>query len=311
MGATEVDGHSFKDIGLPEFTVISRKESETGDILYTVEPKERIADCPACGGKLHIHKDAKRKVKDLDEFGHRVGIVVKGKSYRCKDCGETVREEYASICGQMTRRMVESIQRDVFGDMTFTQIARRYNVSVSTVQGLFEEQGEKLWTAYHFVTPRVLGIDEVHLNNAYYGVFVNVDRQNGGIIELSEERSKNAVIDVLKRLENPENLCYVTMDMWRPYYDAVKQLIEGSFRILAYGTAHQSVDSFLKVLDTELTCLDGVNESPPQIFRFHDISQVLQRPLLYGLCVIRVSKCLLVGNTIILQEVIHIVLSML
>ena len=39
MGATEVDGHSFKDIGLPEFTVISRKESETGDILYTVEPK--------------------------------------------------------------------------------------------------------------------------------------------------------------------------------------------------------------------------------------------------------------------------------
>lgn len=227
MGATEVDGHSFKDIGLPEFTVISRKESETGDILYTVEPKERIAACPACGGKLHIHKDAKRKVKDLDEFGHRVGIVVKGKSYRCKDCGETVREEYASICGQMTRRMVESIQRDVFGDMTFTQIARRYNVSVSTVQGLFEEQGEKLWTAYHFVTPRVLGIDEVHLNNAYYGVFVNVDRQNGGIIELSEERSKNAVIDVLKRLENPENLCYVTMDMWRPYYDAVQSVFPG------------------------------------------------------------------------------------
>jgi len=227
MGATEVDGHSFKDIGLPEFTVISRKESETGDILYTVEPKERIAACLACGGKLHIHKDAKRKVKDLDEFGHRVGIVVKGKSYRCKDCGETVREEYASICGQMTRRMVESIQRDVFGDMTFTQIARRYNVSVSTVQGLFEEQGEKLWTAYHFVTPRVLGIDEVHLNNAYYGVFVNVDRQNGGIIELSEERSKNAVIDVLKRLENPENLCYVTMDMWRPYYDAVQSVFPG------------------------------------------------------------------------------------
>lgn len=87
MGATEVDGHSFKDIGLPEFTVISRKESETGDILYTVEPKERIADCPACGGKLHIHKDAKRKVKDLDEFGHRVGIVVKGKSYRARIVG--------------------------------------------------------------------------------------------------------------------------------------------------------------------------------------------------------------------------------
>lgn len=78
-----------------------------------------------------------------------------------------------------------------------------------------------------FVTPRVLGIDEVHLNNAYYGVFVNVDRQNGGIIELSEERSKNAVIDVLKRLENPENLCYVTMDMWRPYYDAVQSVFPG------------------------------------------------------------------------------------
>ena len=149
--------------------------------------------------------------------------------------------------------------------------------------------------------PSVIGKEsnEVHIGSTQ-NINLGLSDAEGNIVDTQH--------DLRNKLSAPRNL---TAQVFILEVHVVKQLIEGSFRILAYGTAHQSVDSFLKVLDTELTCLDGVNESPPQIFRFHDISQVLQRPLLYGLCVIRVSKCLLVGNTIILQEVIHIVLSML
>lgn len=217
----KVEAFIGNHLDLPEFNIINRQESPSGVILYTVEPKEAPAKCPSCGGKLNIHKKVERKVKDLDEFGKQVGILVKGRSYICKTCGETVRVDYPSLHKQMTQRLAEHIMRDTFREGTFTEVAKKYHVSTSTAKELFEERGRERWAEYRLITPTVLGIDEVHLNNAYYGVFVRVDKQNGGIIELSEKRTKQAIIDVLERMDQPENLKFVTIDMWRPYADAV------------------------------------------------------------------------------------------
>lgn len=218
----KVEASIGNHLDLPEFNVINRQESPSGVILYTVEPKEAPTKCPSCGGKLNIHKKVERKVKDLDEFGKQVGILVKGRSYICKTCGETVRVDYPSLHKQMTQRLAEHIMRDTFREGTFTEVAKKYHVSTSTAKELFEERGRERWAEYRLITPTVLGIDEVHLNNAYYGVFVRVDKQNGGIIELSEKRTKQAIIEVLERMEQPKNLKFVTIDMWRPYEDAVR-----------------------------------------------------------------------------------------
>lgn len=220
-GVSEPKNYLHRQLGLPEFEVVKRQESADGNVLYTVIPKEEIRVCPNCGGKLHIHKKVQRKIKDLDEFGKRVGILARVTYYRCQKCGASVQPEFPSLYKQMTRRLAEAVTYDSYRNTTFTEVAKKYHVSISTVQQLFEEHGNECWEQYHFVAPRVLGIDEVHLNNAYYGVFIRVDKNDGRIIELSEERTKKAVIEVLQRMEQPENLQYVTMDMWRAYRDAV------------------------------------------------------------------------------------------
>ena len=211
------------NLGLPEFYVVNRQQlNPTSDILYTVIPKEVPTVCPVCNGKLSIHKKIQRKIRDLDERGFRVGILIETNAYICSSCGTTHRASYPSIRKQMTNRLADAIMRDSFTNLTFSDVGKRYHVSTSTVKLLFEERGTEYWAQYHFKAPKVLGIDEVHLNNAYYGVFTRVDKANGRIIELSEERTKKAVIKVLQQMKHPERLRYVTMDMWRPYRDAVR-----------------------------------------------------------------------------------------
>ena len=236
-------------LNLPEFTVLERRELPPNKVLYIVTPKNPISrECPNCGNKLHIHKKSELKVRDLDEYGKEVGILIKADSYICKTCGNTVREKFPSIQKQMTTRLVEAIRRDSYREGTFTDVAKRYHVSPSKVQSTFEERGAEYLANYRLITPPVLGIDEVHLNNAYYGVYVREDVNNGRIIEISEERNKQAVIEVLKRMEEPENLRYVTMDMWRPYRDAVAQV---------FPNAPVIIDRFHVIKELQ-KCLDKI-----------------------------------------------------
>lgn len=153
------------NLGLPEFYVVNRQQlNPTSDILYTVIPKEAPTVCPVCNGKLSIHKKIQRKIRDLDERGFRVGILVETNAYICSSCGTTHRASYPSIRKQMTNRLADAIMRDSFTNLTFSDVGKRYHVSTSTVKLLFEERGAEYWTQYHFEAPKVLGIDEVHLH---------------------------------------------------------------------------------------------------------------------------------------------------
>lgn len=212
------------DIGLPEFRVESRKENSNGDYLYVLVPRNRPGECPAChSASLHIHKAAERKVKDLHVFGHRVGLLIKGKAYRCANCGTIIRQEYPSIDGHMTNRLKKEIKESSIQE-TFAQLSKVYDFSETTIKELFKEKVRELRKNYVLTMPKVLGIDEVHFQHKYYGVFVDVNKENGHIIEMTENRSKETIINVLNSMANPERLRWVTIDMWRPYRDAVASL---------------------------------------------------------------------------------------
>lgn len=214
------------DIGLPEFKVIDRQEKDK-DYLYILEPKEEIVRpkiCPVCGGThINIQRKATQKVTDLYEYDHRVGLFIKGHRYECMSCGKTMGEKYLSIDGSMTVRLKEEIKRESFLK-TFKELATKYSFTVPTISAIFSEEAAKKEENYVLTMPEVLGIDEVHLDKKYYGVYVSVNKDNGRIIEMTKSRSKNTVADTIRRMKDPQNLKYVTMDMWEPYKDAVREV---------------------------------------------------------------------------------------
>ena len=219
------------DIGLPEFDVIDRKESSAGDYVYVLKLKDELKAqykiCPQCGARMHVHKKSVRKIRDLNERGHNVGLAIQTARYRCsnKDCGYICSEEYPSIdSGKMTIRLRESIKEDAFL-APFKEVADKYALSVPTVALLFKEKADELRQEAEVYAPRVLGIDEVHLDRKYYGVFVDIERHS--IIEITKSRSKATVKSYINSLPNKENIIAVTMDMWAQYRDAVHDTLPG------------------------------------------------------------------------------------
>lgn len=210
------------DIGLPEFTVIDRQTTDADDYIYTLDLTDKPSVCPLCGSKLHVHKTTERKVQDLHQFGHRVGLIIHSHRYRCsnKDCGNTVGEDYPSIysSGKMTVRLRDLLKKEAFFH-TFKELADEYGISISAVSTLFKEEAEELNKKYKVIAPKILGIDELHLKKNYCGVFVNIEE--GRVIEIKDNRSKKTVIKFIESMEDRGNIECVTMDMWNPYRDAV------------------------------------------------------------------------------------------
>lgn len=224
MGETQTK--FVHDIGLPEFEVTEKNTTVSNDIVYTCIPKIFPEQCPYCGSKhIHIHRSAQKQVRDLNQMTKRVGLIIKGKRYRCADCRETFSIEYPSIEGKdkMTKRLKQHIQREAFL-RTFRDVASTYDVTVPTVQRLFNELADKYDKEYSIPTPEVLGIDEVHLNKEYCGVYVDVLGKR--VIQMTQTRSKAVVKAFLQGLERDKVIC-VTMDMWKPYRDAVNEIFPG------------------------------------------------------------------------------------
>ena len=212
-------------IGLPELKITEKTTDENNYCTYQATVKTSPAECPECGS-VHIvkHKKHDRMVRDLNEYEHRVGIIIHGHRYQCKECGNTFGEELKCVdkSGRLTKRLIAKIRLECF-DKTFKDIADEYGISQPSVKRIFEDYVDELSESYTLYSPQILGIDEVHLHSQYCGVFVDVLGQK--IIEMTENRNKVTVKKFLKSLPENHKIQCVTMDMWQPYKDAVLDVL--------------------------------------------------------------------------------------
>ena len=153
-------------------------------------------------------------VRDLNKYEHRVGIIIHGHRYQCKECGNTFGEELDCVdkSGRLTKRLIAKIRLECF-DKTFKDIADEYGISQPSVKRIFEDYVDELSESFTPYSPQVLGIDEVHLHSQYCGVFVDVLGQK--VIEMTENRNKVTVKKFLESLPENHKIQCVTMDMWR------------------------------------------------------------------------------------------------
>ena len=213
------------ELHLDEFRILDVKKEEDGSMLYTVEPENEETVCTNCGSINTVSNGTiTRYVRDLPSFGHSIALMVKQHRYLCHDCGKTCVHNLQSVedKGRITVRLREQVKKEVM-DSTFSAVAIKYNLSVTSVKRIFAEyvsDKQREWVKY---SPVILGIDEAHLCNHMCGVFVDV--KNRGLIEMLPKRDKGSVIEYLSSLPDRRRIEVVTMDMWRPYRDAVRETL--------------------------------------------------------------------------------------
>ena len=213
------------DIGIPEIIVFNKIIKGKTMLLQAMPSYDtRPERCEHCGHKnLHVQKQNTKQVRDLDIGIYNVGIVLHFNCYQCKNCKSVITPKFSFVDGNFTKRLKEKIQHDAF-EMEFADVAKTYGVPAMTVGRFFKEKAEEYWATYEMEMPEVLGIDEVHLKKHYYGVLVNVNKSRGDVIDLSYDRSKESIKKTISSFAHPERLKMVTIDMWRPYRDAVHDL---------------------------------------------------------------------------------------
>lgn len=163
---------------------------------------------------------------DLPMHGKRVGIQAQRRRFRCRSCSITFVEPTPGVDSQhrATSRLVEWIAQQSL-ERTFTNVADEIGLNESTVRRIFGVHAAELSKDWEnrVITPRVLGIDELTLAGGLRCILTNVDQSS--VIDLLAKRDMKTVAARLSRLPNRETVEVVTIDMWRPYRDACRDIL--------------------------------------------------------------------------------------
>lgn len=121
-------------LNLSRYNVLSTK---LDDHDYHIEVETDIPPkcCLACGSDNIVGGGRQEiLIKDLPMHGKRVGIYVKARRFRCRDCGKTLTEQLPNVVeGQ---RMTHRLHKWV-GEHSITDT--NYGVVTSTLLRLLEE----------------------------------------------------------------------------------------------------------------------------------------------------------------------------
>ena len=224
---------SLPNLRLDEFREIDFLENEL-DMEVFVEPTipaTRI-HCPHCGSVYTIsHGAEERFFRDINMYEKRVGVAVQGKRYKCKDCKKTFALEFDCIDpnGKISRRLKETIQKKAL-NRTFTSVAEEYGLGVTTVLNAFNEYSDILNLRPQVKAPRVLGIDECHLQKVMRPVYVDVE--NATILEMGRSIKQKDVIRDLEAFEDLSNVEVVITDMNQGYRGAIQTLFPQAVHVV-------------------------------------------------------------------------------
>jgi transposase len=245
-------------LDLDSLDILETKLTEHGYVISAVNTIPPIActDCEKCGVKFVKHGTKKQAFMDTPMHGKRVAIVLKRQRYKCPSCGKTILEPLWGMNSSRmcTNRCVEYIEQQSL-KRTFVQVADEIGVSEGTIRNIFRDYVERLEEENKFVTPRWMGIDEIHLLGKPRGVITDIE--SGVMLDLLRERSKEFMVNYLKNLPEKERIEIVTMDMWNPYRLAVHEvlplaaIVVDKFHVVKM--ANKAVDDIRKKLRSELS----------------------------------------------------------
>lgn len=197
-------------------------KQEEYDYHFHVEAAEPTT-CTVCGvvGDLVKYGKSDQAYRDVPIHGKRVTLWVNRRRYRCNSCMSVFRPvlEDMDESRAMTKRLIAYVEKAVLY-RTNNEIARECGIEEKTVRLLFSAFVERQKGELEFVTPRVLGMDELYMQKQFRCVLTNIEHRT--VIELLPNRSLALVTQTLRDLPDRKGIEVVSTDMYRNYLDAAR-----------------------------------------------------------------------------------------
>ena len=208
--------------------------NEDGSVHFTLEIPVAEQVCPHCGASTRKSKGKRsRDVKFGAMQHHTVTATYLQRRYKCQECNHTFIEKnpFVSRYLRLSKSNLEYLFRQLGEKGSFTEIAKRSDVSVSTVI----RYCSKLAIPKPAQLPTVLGIDEYKGNaeGQMYQVIIT-DLRNHSVVDILPKRETRALIQYFKTFskEAREQVKYIVMDMC-PLFKLVMQTMFPHAHIVA------------------------------------------------------------------------------
>ena len=244
-------------LNLRSISVSRFDEDELDYRVWAVINQVEKCPCQHCfSSNLKGHGSKTQLFMDTPIHGKRTGILLKRRRFKCDDCHKTQFEQSHELSDdhRATVRLVKYIQTRAI-QSTNSAVADDVGVTEATVRNILKSYISELEAKYQFETPRVLGLDEVHLNRRMRLVMTNIEQRT--LIDMVKDRKKETVIAALHKLKSPEKVELVTLDMWRPYLDAARLVLPNAVPVIdkfhVVKMANEAVESARKALRETLS----------------------------------------------------------
>ncbi|MDO4920856.1 MAG: ISL3 family transposase [Phascolarctobacterium sp.] len=245
---------------------VSSAVQQDGSIILKVKLTSTLMLCPTCKSPTKVHGYYSRKLTHSTLANRSCVIYYQQRRYRCPHCEISFCEPNPFI--DTSERLTFETKFNVLTELkyceaTYTSVAKRYNLSISTVLRLFDKHVD----IQRKTLPKVLSIDEHYLPNSdqcskYCCLFL--DFLTGEMIDILPSRKKSYLVKYLseikiktmdrdKNISELDNVEYVSIDMYDIYRDVANiffpkaKVCADSFHVLKHLT-----DDFRKV---RLRCL--------------------------------------------------------
>ena len=198
--------------------------NEDGSVHFTLEMPVVEQVCPHCGTSTRKSKGKRPRDVKFGAIQHQiVTATYLQRRYKCQECNHTFIKKNPFVCHYMrlSKTNMEYLFRQLGEKRSFTEMAKRSDVSVSTVI----RYCSKLAISKPTQLPTVLGIDKYKGNaeGQMYQVIIT-DLNNHSIVDILPKRDTRALIQYFKTFskEAREQVKYIVMDM-SPLFRLVMQ----------------------------------------------------------------------------------------
>jgi len=200
--------------------------------------KSNYCSCPHCNSKNIVKNGSReRNIKFIPFQNYNVELNLSIQRYICKDCKKTfspstsIAKDNSNISNNLKYTIAQELQENI----SLTFIAKKYNLSISSVQRIMDECYSDFKVNKDHL-PETICIDEFKSVKNIDGAmsFIFADYQTKNIIDIVEDRRLNSLTEYFSRfsLEARNNVKYICMDMYSPYISLVKSIFPESEIVL-------------------------------------------------------------------------------
>lgn len=213
-----------------EDVIVTKVENLPEELHVYLELPRKDHVCPQCGRMTSkVHDYRQQKIKDIP-FGRTTYLYLRKRRYVCPECGKRFAEKNPLVPRyyRLTRRSVVSIIQQLKSMASSSEVARKHNVSVTSVLRYFKPVQYSCSEL-----PEVLSIDEFKgdTNGEKYQTILT-DAGKKKVLDILPNRMERDLKTYFLGFKNRETVKYFVCDM-NPHFRAVARVCFPNAKIVA------------------------------------------------------------------------------